>query len=1088
MSGFRGGVLAGLVAVAAACLVVIGASAASKPHQLKSKFTKHDQALLAKKRAHGVARVSLLVVTPRYKTAPVAKRLRKLGGKVVYRHNRLGYVRVLMPVRKAESASKLAGIQAINVDAVVPLPDPHPDGAVDPTPQPAPNASTPRSNPYMPTRDTGAAQFVQSHPSWDGRGITVGIVDSGVDLGHPSLNTTSTGQEKIADWVTYTHPTTDGDPTWRPFTATVNVVGGQFTFTFNAVQGPVTYTGVPQDGTYRVSRMREDLLGAASEYGISCAGGGTGADLDRNGVCGGAASNYFAILWRASDNMVWVDSDDDRSFADEQGMTDYRVNHDVGSFGHDNPATPIRESVPFTVQPYPAQLSGANWLNIGIVSGAHGSHVAGITAGNSLFGGQMSGAAPGAKIVSVRACLFTAGCTSHALIEGMIFVIEQANVDVVNMSIGGLPALNVDDATNTRAVLYNRLIEDNDVQMFLSAGNNGPGENTIGDPAITTKAMAMGAYIHKETWQKNYGSDSTAVDNLHPFSSRGPSEDGSFKPQAVAPGAAISSVPTWQVGQPVAGVHTLPPGYGMFNGTSMAAPQGAGAAALLISAAKARGVSHHAVELRMAFNSTARYLDGYTAADQGNGLINVPAAWELLQDRLEPVNITSRVRVNTILSDFLVEPGFGRGIFDREGVTLGQSYTRTYTFTRTNGPTRPVLYHLRWVGNDGTFSAPNNVLLRHNVPTQVPVHVNPSSTGIHSAILNLDNSSTDGIEYQTMNTVIVPDELTAATGYAVTKTGMAGRNQVQRFFFKVPAGSPVLKVDMTGPSGDAGTGQVRFLRFHPWGLAIDSNASTSCYMPSVAGCATGDPLSRTAADATAGVWEVTVEARRTSDVANAPFTLTASLFGVSVSPNPDIIPTAQVGVPVPRSYSLTNNFATFTGRATGSGLGSARRGVFSIAHHEIQNYDATIPAGTTSFRATIGGPSDPAADLDLFVQRCAPTCTTIAQSADGDSEESVTISNPTAGAYRVVVDGFDVPAGTTTYNYVDVFQNPTLGSVSITDADAVRPGGSSWTVNGSVTAGAVPETGRVLLGTVNVVSVAGVTVGRGDVVINSVTP
>ena len=101
MSGFRGGVLAGLVAVAAACLVVIGASAASKPHQLKSKFTKHDQALLAKKRAHGAARVSLLVVTPRYKTAPVAKRLRKLGGKVVYRHNRLGYVRVLMPVRKA---------------------------------------------------------------------------------------------------------------------------------------------------------------------------------------------------------------------------------------------------------------------------------------------------------------------------------------------------------------------------------------------------------------------------------------------------------------------------------------------------------------------------------------------------------------------------------------------------------------------------------------------------------------------------------------------------------------------------------------------------------------------------------------------------------------------------------------------------------------------------------------------------------------------------------------------------------------------------------------------------------------------------
>ena len=99
MSGFRGGVLAGFVAVAIACLAVVGASAASKPHQLKSKFSKQDRVLLAKKRAKGVSSVSLLVVTPRHKTAPVAKKLRKLGGKIVYRHNRLGYLRVIMPMR-----------------------------------------------------------------------------------------------------------------------------------------------------------------------------------------------------------------------------------------------------------------------------------------------------------------------------------------------------------------------------------------------------------------------------------------------------------------------------------------------------------------------------------------------------------------------------------------------------------------------------------------------------------------------------------------------------------------------------------------------------------------------------------------------------------------------------------------------------------------------------------------------------------------------------------------------------------------------------------------------------------------------------
>ena len=151
--------------------------------------------------------------------------------------------------------------------------------------------------------------------------------------------------------------------------------------------------------------------------------------------------------------------------------------------------------------------------------------------------------------------------------------------------------------------------------------------------------MGVGAYIHKDTWRRNYGSDSQFADNLHPFSSRGPAEDGALKPQIVAPGAAISSVPLWQNGQPVGGTYTLPPGYGMFNGTSMASPQAAGAAALLISAAKQ---DHHmpdygAAQLRMAFNSTARFIDRYNASDQGNGLIDVDKAWKLLKKGVDPV-------------------------------------------------------------------------------------------------------------------------------------------------------------------------------------------------------------------------------------------------------------------------------------------------------------------------------------------------------------------------------------------------------------------------------------------------------------------
>ena len=148
-----------------------------------------------------------------------------------------------------------------------------------------------------------------------------------------------------------------------------------------------------------------------------------------------------------------------------------------------------------------------------------------------------------------------------------------------------------------------------------------------------------------------------------------------------------------------------------------------------------------------------------------------------------------------------------------------------------------------------------------------------------------------------------------------------------------------------------------------------------------------------------------------------------------------------------------------------------------------------MAAGSTSLRATIGSPSDPGADLDLFVFNCtAGTCVQAGQSADGDSEESVTINNPAAGLWAVLVDGFAVPAGTTTYNYVDVFINPAFGALSITDANALRPSGASWDVAGTVTANAAPATGRVLLANVLVLTDTDILIGTGDVVIESVTP
>ncbi|MGQ0838136.1 S8 family serine peptidase [Actinokineospora sp.] len=1058
-----------LTAAVAGTVLASIPSAAAAPAQGPAEegpgIGKHDQELLAKAEQAGKKTVKVLISTKQGLGARGVDELAKAGAKVEYRADEIGYVRAEVPVDQVKRLAKLSGVSALDLDENVPLPDPRPAGIVDPTPQPAPGPATPRVNAYMPTGDINAAQFVNDHPTWDGRGTTIGIIDSGVDLDHPSLNTTSTGERKITDWVTYTDPkftggvNNDNDPTWVQMSATVS--------------GPTV--GLPGEGDLRsgVFKERDSRLG-----------GEVGSDVNRDGNPAGSSGD-FRIVWNPATATVWVDTNQNGTFADDKAMTDYKVKYDVGTFGTDNAATPVKESMPFVVQTDQAN----NVVNIGIVSGAHGSHVAGITAANRMFGGTMTGAAPGAKLVSVRVCLFIAGCTNHALLEGMIYAARDANVDVINMSIGGLPALN--DANNARAELYDRLIDTYDVQMFISAGNSGAGVNTVGDPSVATKVLSVGSYITKETWQRNYGSDLAVAESLHGFSSRGPREDGGFKPNIIAPGSAISTVPTWQLGGPLVGTYPLPPGYAMFNGTSMASPQSAGAAALLVSAARATGRSHTAAQLRTAFQSSARFVSGLGAYEQGNGLIDTKKAWNLLKSNPSTTDISTSVPVNTALSAFLKTPGVGVGIHDREGVKAGDRYVRQYTFNRTTGPDSPVTYQVKWVGNNGTFSSAKTVTLPKNSAVKFAVTINPRAAGIHSAVLNLDSPMTSGIEAQTLNTVIAADEFTADNAYTVRKGGTVGRNEVKSFFFRVGPATPAFKVDLQGGGTGAGTGQLRFLRFHPFGVGIESNSSLSCYNPPVpgpTGCAGASPTSRTLSNPQPGVWEVVVEARRTSDAAAAPFTLTASVLGATVTPNPDIIPSATAGTPVARSYTLKNLFGPFTGRAVGTPLGSAKRGQLSIADLEDQEYPVIVTPGSTSLRAKIGNTSDAAADLDLFVFNCTSgTCLLAGQAADGDSEEEVTIANPAAGEWRILVQGFAVPAGTTTYDYLDVFTNPAFGSVAVTDANAPRAAGAQWTVPGTVTANTAPAAGRVLLGNVQVRTDTNVLVGSGDVVVEAVS-
>ncbi|TDV47101.1 S8 family serine peptidase [Actinophytocola oryzae] len=1048
------------ISLTAALPSTIASADPSRPPDAQDLLGKQDRDLLIQAKEDGKSTVTVMVLAKDGQTNQTVDQLENAGAKIEYRADEINYVRAEIPVDKVETAAKASGLRAFDLDKVVALDNPRPQGIDDPDPQPAPGKNTPRVNPYMPTGDTSAAEFAQQQNNkFDGRGVTVGIIDSGVDLGHPSLNTTSTGEKKIVDWVTATDPgftdgvNNDDDPTWIDMS---NPAPGQ-----------------PAQFRYGVFNERDPRLG-----------GELGNDVNRDGNPAGSIGT-FGVLWDTSTNTVWVDTNQNKSFADDKPMTDYKVANDQGEFGHDNPATPIRESMPFVVQTDPAH----NTVNIGIVSGEHGSHVAGIVAGNSLFGGKMNGAAPGAKLVSVRICLFVTGCTAHAMMEGMRYA-AQNGVDVINMSVGGLGLIN--DGEDDDELFFNELIDEYNVQIFISAGNDGPGANTASQPSLGSKIMSVGSYITKASWQANYGSNTIQDENLHPFSGRGPTEAGGFKPDIVAPGSAISTIPTWMPGGPVVGTYNLPPGYAMLQGTSMASPQAAGAAALLVGAAKLKGVSHRPDQLRTAMKSSARFLTNYQAYEQGNGLIDVPKAWNLLKNDIKTTTITSSVPVNTVLSSFIrPTPGIGIGIYDREGVKAGDRYTREYTFKRTSGPSSPTTYNLQWMGNDGTFTSAGTILLPLNSAVKYRVSVTPRTAGIHSAILELDSPLTTGIEYQTMNTVVAAEDFTAGNGYTIKHSGQVGRNDFDSYFVRVPANTPALKVDLQGGGDTPGAGQVRFLRFHPYGVPVDDTQTPECYNPPVPpgnDCNGGEsPRTRTYANPTAGVWEIVVEARRTSDAVKTPYTVSIAVLGATVSPNPDVIASAPLNQPVARQYTLKNEFGPFTGRAVGTTLGSAKVARPTIADGAQAQFAFNVTAGATQVTAKIGNPSDKGSDLDLFLYFCGSgTCVLAGQSADGDAEEAVTINNPPAGQWLALVDGFAVPDGTTEYDYLDVFTNPAFGNVAITDANAERAAGSSWTVSGVVTAKAAPAAGRVLLGNVEVRTDEDILVGSGDVIVQSV--
>ena len=220
---------------------------------------------------------------------------------------------------------------------------------------------------------------------------------------------------------------------------------------------------------------------------------------------------------------------------------------------------------------------------------SHGTHVTGIIAGNGAAGetdeeGYLFGlgVAPGVRVVGQR--MFD-GAGAYEPPPSYATLTQDA------LSLGAEIGSNSwGDDTQGRydisAMEFDALVRDGDPDragdqpyiLEFSAGNAGPGTQTIGSPAVGKNVIATGASQNNRFEFFLYADGQEAMAD---FSSRGPCEDGRIKPDVVAPGTWIASLKSYAAGDENAW-SPISENYLYQGGTSQAGPHVSGAIAVFV--------------------------------------------------------------------------------------------------------------------------------------------------------------------------------------------------------------------------------------------------------------------------------------------------------------------------------------------------------------------------------------------------------------------------------------------------------------------------------------------------------------------------
>ena len=299
----------------------------------------------------------------------------------------------------------------------------------------------------------------------------------------------------------------------------------------------------------------------------------------------------------------------------------------------------------------------------------HGTFVAGIIAGNGQqSGGKYVGVAPGANVLGLSAgdasLVFVLSGFDYLLTNGSSF-----GVRVVNCSFSANTVFDVNDPVN----IATRMLTDNNINVVFSAGNTGPGLDSLNPYSVAPWVVSTGATDDQG--------------RLASFSSRGDFGSALFRPTLVAPGVKTVSLRS----STVAAVTTIDglaendtelssnelPYYTTGSGTSFSAPQVAGVIALMLEANPQLTPG----QVRDILQRTATPLPPYYQHEVGAGMLNAQAA---------------------VLEAAFPQRRFGqwRGTAYRNQVQFVSSTPQVFTGTSTPGSS-----------NDSSLTMPANTLL-----------------------------------------------------------------------------------------------------------------------------------------------------------------------------------------------------------------------------------------------------------------------------------------------------------------------------------------------------------------------------------------